>query len=50
MEQRSIHPTKEVFDAIYIVYGNRLIASGYPKFAYEKQLMVAGVVMVNTYC
>ena len=28
------HRTKEVFEAIYNVYGNRVIALGYPKFAH----------------
>ena len=28
------HHTKEVFEAIYNVYGNRVIGLGYPKFAH----------------
>ena len=28
------HRTKEVFEAIYNVYGNRVIGLGYPKFAH----------------
>ena len=28
------HRTKEVFEAIYNVYQNRLIGLGYPKFVY----------------
>ena len=28
------HRTKEVFQAIYNIYGNRVIGLGYPKFAY----------------
>ena len=28
------HSTKEVFEAIYTVYGNRVIGLGYPKFAH----------------
>ena len=29
------HCTKQVFEAIYNVYGNRVIGLGYPKFAHE---------------
>ena len=28
------HRTKEVFEAIYNVYGNRVIGLGYPKFSH----------------
>ena len=30
------HRTKEVFEAIYNVYENRVIGLGYPKFAYSE--------------
>ena len=32
----TLHRTKEVFEAIYSVYGNRVIRLGYPKFAHEE--------------
>ena len=30
------HRTKEVFEAIYNVYGNRVIGLGHPKFVYGR--------------
>ena len=34
-DEATPHRTKEVFEAICNVYGNRVIGSGYPKFAHR---------------
>ena len=37
-DEATSHRTKEVFEAIYNVYGNRVIGLGYPEFALTEEL------------